>query len=238
MSEEILGYINEYFDLNGIKADEGKLKMLADYLSILLEVNSQFNLTAIRDEREAALKHITDCALIKDLPLAGTLLDVGSGGGLPSVPLAILRPELAVTALDSTGKKVTFLSDTAKKLGLRNFTAVCGRAEELSRTKMRDSFDNVTARAVANMTLLSELCLPFVRKGGMFIAMKSRTGRDETASAKGAIVQLGGKIMEIKDYTLKGEEEGQTRTIITVAKIAHTPDAFPRTYARMIKKPL
>lgn len=173
-------YIASALVSNGVSATARQINQLSDYLSELLRVNEYMNLTAIREPFEAAVKNIADCAVCtKYIPDNTSLLDVGSGAGLPAFPFAIMRPDIRVTALDSTGKKVNFISETVKKTGLDNLTAICGRAEELAaNSQYREKFGAVSARAVARLNILSELCLPFIKKGGAFLAMKEPSCRN------------------------------------------------------------
>lgn len=233
-------YIAEALSANGIAAGEDAIRLLAAYLTELLRVNETMNLTAVRDPAEAAVKNIADCALCASLlPQGASLLDVGSGAGLPAFPFAVLRPDLRVTALDSTGKKVRFISETAALLGIGNLTARCGRAEELGASpEGRGRFDVVTARAVARMNILSELCLPLVRTGGLFLAMKSRLTDEELTEAAHAVTGLGGRVRTVKTFRLIGAEETADRTAILIDKVAPTPRAYPRPYARIAAKPL
>ncbi len=237
---ENLELIKYALNENGTDADGKKLSLLSDYLTELLRVNTFMNLTAVRDPREAAVKNIADCAVCaKFIPENAKLLDVGSGGGLPAFPFAIMRPDISVTALDSTGKKVNFISETASLLKLSNLSAVCSRAEELaSDKKYRESFDCVSARAVARLNILSELCLPFVRKGGVFIAMKSRLTSEELSEARRGISLLGGDEPTVSEFTLKGLDEDQDRTVILTKKVSGTPKEYPREYRRISAKPL
>ena len=208
----------------------------------LVETNERFNLTAITSPGEIVLKHFADCAaLVPHLPERGEVLDVGCGAGFPSLVLAILCPSLFVTALDATEKKVRFVRDAAEKLGLSNLTAVAGRAEDLglSGSPCRERFDVVTARAVAPLTLLSELCLPLVSPGGVFLAMKGQAAEREAEEAKRAIPQLGGELREIASRTLSdGISEPIRHAVVVIKKKRNTPPEYPRSYARMLKKPL
>lgn len=231
-------YIKKYFSLNGITASEHQTELLAAYLDMLLEKNRVMNLTAVKTEEDGALLHITDCATSVRYLEKGTLLDVGSGAGLPSFVIAILRPDISVTALDATKKKCVFISETARALGIDNIKVLCGRAEELGNNPVyRERYNFVTARAVADLRALSELCLPLVKVGGYFVAMKGGQGETEEKSAKSAISQLGGKIIFSDTFTLFGGEE-QTRVILKIEKTSKTPLSFPRPYARISKKPL
>ncbi len=206
----------------------------------MLEVNGHMNLTAIRDEDGIILKHYADSLTIARLiPENSTLIDVGCGAGFPSLPLAIARPDIRITALDSTAKRIEYIKETAEILGLSNISAIAARAEEAARDKtLRESFDISCARAVARLAALSELCLPFVKVGGKFIAMKGNSG-DEVAEAKGAIKKLGGRIVsdESLDISLPGGE-ANPRSIIECGKISHTPEIFPRNWPQILKKPL
>ena len=226
--------------LNGINANRPQIELLSAYLSELLTVNQTTNLTAIKDPDEAIVKHIADCAICIDaIPERADLLDVGSGAGLPAFPFAILRPDISVTALDSTGKKVDFINNTAKKLGLKNLKAICHRAEELGKNRSyRERYTVVSARAVARLNQLSELCLPFVKVGGVFISMKSRLADEELSEALGGIGTLGGKPRQEQKLTLLGSDEPLERCLIVIDKRSHTPPQFPRAYARISSKPL
>ena len=204
--------------------------------------NEKYNLTALTTPDEMILRHFADCAaLIPHLPTAGTLLDVGCGAGFPSLVLAILRPSLSVTALDATGKKVSFVKETAAELGLANVAPLAGRAETLALLggSLRESFDCVTARAVARLPLLSELCLPFASVGGAFFAMKGPAAEQEAEEAARAIPQLGGRLSGVFARTLSdGETESVRHAVVKIEKVRATPPEFPRTYARILKKPL
>lgn len=233
-------YIASALVSNGVSATARQINQLSDYLSELLRVNEYMNLTAIREAFEAAVKNIADCAVCtKYIPDNTSLLDVGSGAGLPAFPFAIMRPDIRVTALDSTGKKVNFISETVKKTGLDNLTAICGRAEELAaNSQYREKFGAVSARAVARLNILSELCLPFIKKGGAFLAMKSRLAETELSEAHHAVSVLGGNVKSVEHFFLVGLSEEIERTVILVEKISPTPKQYPRTYARISGKPL
>ena len=219
-----------------------RAEVLTAFAVRLVETNEKFNLTAIKTPDEIILKHFADsAALISRLPETGTVLDVGCGAGFPSVVLAILCPALSVTALDATEKKVGFVRDAAASLGLLNLTAVAGRAEALAApdSPYRESFDVVTARAVAALPTLAELCLPFVSVGGVFLAMKGQAAEREAEEASRAIPMLGGKLREIRtDVLSDGGAEPIRHAVLIVDKIRKTPAEYPRSYARMLKKPL
>ena len=232
--------IKEVLKENGIEVNRPQAELLSSYLHELLEANKVTNLTAIKDPDEAIVKHIADCALFAcEIPKGADLLDVGSGAGLPAFPFAILRPDITVTALDSTGKKIDFIKKTAEKLGIKNLKTVCTRAETLANNRSyRERYTVVSARAVARLNQLSELCLPFVKVGGLFISLKSRLADEELKEALGGIGTLGGKPRPIKTLCLKGLGEDGERSLITIDKRSHTPPQFPRAYARISSKPL
>lgn len=213
-----------------------KLYLLARRLA---ETNAQYNLSAITDPDGIIFKHFADCAaLCPMIPEKAKVLDVGTGAGFPSLVLSICRPDIQVTALDATEKKVRYVEESAYLLGLTNLSAVCARAEDLAATKMRASFDVVTARAVAELRILAELCLPFCRKGGLFLAMKSKNAENELKAAKKAIPMLGGKQKDHKEYSLTDGTETVLRYVLVLEKIAETPARYPRPYAKILKSPL
>ena len=154
------------------------------------------------------------------------------------MPIAIAKPEISVTGVDSTAKKVDFSTKFAKENGLKNFKSISARAEDLAKTDMRESFDLVTARAVARLNVLAEITLPFVKEGGYFLAMKGSKGAEELDEAKKGIEMLGGKVISCETKELILPEEKQTRTFILVKKVAKTPEKYPRAYAKIVKSPL
>ncbi len=218
--------LKKYFNKYGISADDDKLNEFCEYYNIVIEENQKFNLTAITEKNDFALKHFLDCvipaSLIKD---GAKLLDIGAGAGFPSIPLKILRPDLNITMIDSLNKRVNFLNETVQKLNLSNISAIHTRAEDYA-AKNREQFDVVIARAVAGLNTLSEYCLPFVKIGGVFIAMKGSSYGQELDEANGAINILGGRIKDIK-LTQIDEMEGE-RANIVVEKVSATPAKYPR----------
>ena len=213
-------------------------KFLA-YEGILLRENAKYNLTAITDPAEIRQKHFADSLALLDayeIPQGAKVLDIGSGAGFPGVPLKIARPDLRLTLLDSTAKKAEFLRKLGEELGIA-LTVLCARAEEAAHdVALRESFDLVTSRAVAALPLLCELCLPFVRVGGVFVAYKGTRARTdvELKAAKRAIGMLGGgEARVISEATAYGE-----RTLVIIRKAANTPEDYPRNYGAMLKKPI
>lgn len=238
--EENLNLINETLDSNGIKLRESADVLLARLSERLIATNELVNLTSIDTPEGVALLHFADSlTLLPYLEPGETLLDVGSGAGFPALPIAIAMPDVRVTALDATQKKIAFAADAAVDLGLRNFSALCGRAEELGAgPPYRERYDVVTARAVGKLNILCEICLPFVRVGGRFIAMKSLSAAEEIAQARQALTETGGEIAENITLTLQGEDEELTRNLIIIQKIAPTPKIYPRRYSQITKNPL
>ena len=206
----------------------------------MLEENEKYNLTAITDVDKIILNHYADCAaLAVRLPKNARIADIGCGAGFPTLPVAILRPDVTILAVDSTAKRIGYVNDTAALLGLYNVTAVAMRAEDGGRdAKYRESFDVVTARAVAEMRILSELCLPYAKVGGSFIAMKGKNAEFELQGAKKAISLLGGRNVSVEEITLRGGEETLTHPLIVINKKEKTPENYPRPYAQICKKPL
>ncbi len=213
---------------------------LAQYGRMLLEKNQVMNLTAIREPEGVARLHFLDCAtLLKYCDFQGkTLIDVGTGAGFPGMVLKILVPSLKVTLLDSLSKRLDWLTEVYEDLdGVDSITTVHGRAEEFALEKgFRDSFDFAAARAVANLRVLCELCLPFVKVGGHFLAMKSTGSNQELADAAHAVKLLGGKVVQVEDYPIPGTEI--THRLIVVEKLAPTLKGYPRRWAKIQKEPL
>ena len=212
---------------------------LAEYGRLLLEKNQVMNLTAITDPEKVAQLHMLDCAaLLRCADFQGkTLIDVGTGAGFPGLVLKILAPSLQVTLLDSLGKRVAWLREVAAALGLEGVEAIHARAEEQALVKgFRDSFDFATARAVADLRLLSELCLPYVKVGGQFLAMKSVEAGPELEGAAHAVKLLGGRVDKAVDYPIPGA--GVTHRVILVDKVAPTLKGYPRRWAKIQKEPL
>ena len=231
----------DVFERNGLSEllNEDKIGKLILLTEILLEENEKYNLTAITDPNKVILHHYADCAVLaKLLPNGTSLADIGCGAGFPTLPVAILRPDVSVTGIDSTAKRIAYVGGTAQRLELTNVTAIAARAEELSRGKLRESFPFVTARAVAAMRVLAELSLPFVRVGGSFIAMKGRNAAAELAESAHAISALGGKLEKTEDITLTSPDEELTHPLIYIKKVSKTPSVYPRAFAQISKKPL
>ncbi len=211
------------------------IEPLEAFSRMLLEKNQVMNLTAITEPRDVAALHLLDSlAGVAGLE-AGTVVDVGTGAGFPGVPLAIARPSVRVTLLDSLGKRVDFLRESCRELGLENVECVHGRAEEFAGER-RERFDLAVSRAVAALPMLCELCLPLVKVGGAFWAMKSVDTEEEISASKAAIKLLGGHIQTVSDYTIPTTEV--VHRVVRIQKIGPTPKKYPRRFALIKKQPL
>lgn len=239
---EFLALLSDIFDANGLGKYAACGETFFALTERMLEVNEHLNLTAITEPEAVILRHYADSLTLADLiPEGATVADIGSGAGFPAIPLCIARPDLRVTAIDGTGKRVRYMQETAELLGLSNLTSLTMRAEAGAKDPaLRGRFDVATARAVAGLPILSELCLPYVKVGGQFLAMKSREAEAELVTASKAIRILGGGDVGLEERTLTSanEPEPLTRVIITVRKLNPTQAMYPRDYAQMKKKPL
>ena len=204
---------------------------------MLVEKNKVMNLTAITEPADVATLHFLDSvAMLKEVDLAGkTVVDVGTGAGFPGMPLRIVCPSVRMTLLDSLNKRIDFLKEVCGELGFADVDCIHGRAEEFA-AKHRESFDFATSRAVANFQLLTELCLPLVKVGGTFIAMKSVDSDEELKAAEKAISILGGRVERTVDYQIPGTDV--THRLVFIKKIKETPKKYPRAFAKIKKNPL
>jgi 16S rRNA (guanine527-N7)-methyltransferase len=214
-----------------------KTKNLFDiYADFLLSENEKINLTAIKNRDEIFIKHFEDSVRtldFADLPAGASVIDVGSGAGFPGVPIKIVRPDIKLTCIDSTGKKVAFLSSLSKELGIP-FDAIAIRAEEAGHSEIfREKYDAVLSRAVAALPVLSELCLPLAKNGGIFVSLKGESESAETS--ENAFTKLGGKLIKSEKYNLSN---GDGRQIFIVEKMSNTPSKYPRSFGVIKKSPL
>lgn len=221
-----------------------QLDLFVRYGELLLQWNERLNLTAITEPEEIVTKHFMDSlsVLVALDPLAGdgslTVIDVGTGGGFPGIPLKIARPQWRVTLLEATRKKTDFLEMAVGDLGLEGVTVLWGRAEEVAHLPdHRERYDAAVARAVAELAALAELCLPFVRVGGRFVAQKGARVTDEVDRARRALEVLGGHLLAIERPAIPGLE-GEERALVVVEKAAPTPDRYPRRSGMPAKRPL
>ena len=221
----------------GLSLNDDKLNKFELYYNELVEVNKYMNLTSIVERDEVYNKHFYD-SLTLNLALDKSdikLCDVGAGAGFPSIPLAIVRDDIDVTIIDALNKRINFLNDLIKKLGLNNAKAIHARAEDFTKTN-REAFDVVTARAVARLNVLVELCMPLVKLDGLFIAMKGTESESEIKEAEKGIQILGGKIEKVIDLDLP-DNLGK-RELVIIRKIKNTPNKYPRMFAKIKERPL
>lgn len=224
------------------KLNEKQINQFNQYFTSLIAANQKVNLTRITEEDDVYLKHFFDSltplfTFSEVFKPGDTVCDVGAGAGFPSIPLKILQPELKVTIVDSLGKRLTFLQDLIEKLQLQDVTLVHGRAEDVGQNKLyREQFDIVTARAVANMAVLSEYCLPLVKKSGYFVALKGPKAEKELQDGQKAISLLGGNVIQTEELQLPTSSE--ERTLILVQKVKVTPKKYPRQAGTPHRKPI
>ena len=234
MTEELKNTLTQGLAALGLTPPGDTVEKLGLYCDLLLEQNKVMNLTAITDPAEVVRLHFLDsAALLPAKVLQGKrIIDVGTGAGFPGVVLKILDPTIDVTLLDSLGKRVEWLQTLCDQLELEDITFLKGRAEDLSRMPIhREQYDGAVSRALASMPVLAELCLPFVKQGGLFLAMKSNKTDEEIDAARPIIGTLGGESPFVMDYRLPGEES--YRRIVTVYKKTSTPAAFPRKWSKI-----
>ena len=220
--------------------DEDKYNKFITYKNLLQEWNEKINLTAITEDEEVIKKHFIDCIKAfseNQFKEAKTLIDVGTGAGFPGLPIAIMKEDLNITLLDSLNKRVNFLNIVKNSLNLTNVTTIHSRAEDGARNKeLREKLDIATSRAVANMAVLSEFCLPYVKVGGYFIALKGPAITDELNDAKNAIGTLGGKLIEVIEVSVEGTD--LKHNLVVIKKVKETPKTYPRKAGSITKKPI
>ncbi|MGL5244905.1 MAG: 16S rRNA (guanine(527)-N(7))-methyltransferase RsmG [Sarcina sp.] len=237
----------QYFDLMktscdsvDMSFDESKYEKFLTYKKLLKEWNEKINLTAITEDEEIIKKHFIDCIKAfstDEFKKAKNIIDVGTGAGFPGLPIAIMRHDVEVTLLDSLNKRINFLNTVKNSLKLSNITTIHSRAEDGARKKeLRESYDIATSRAVANMCVLSEFCMPYVKIGGYFIALKGPNITEELQDAKNAITTLGGKIDSVLEVEIEGTD--LKHNLVIIKKIKDTPKIYPRKAGSITKKPL
>lgn len=233
--EELISAGAEEMGLDLAPAAPGVLRVFYDFLE---EKNRVMDLTAIKGEEDAARAHFLDSlSLIPLIPNGAKMADVGSGAGFPGMPVAIAKRDVSVTLLESMQKRCDFLRSAAALEGMPQVTVCMARAEEAGQSKKhREKYDVVTARAVAKLHLLCELCLPLVKPGGVFLAMKGPGAEEEIAEARRAIATLGGGDISLHSYGIPGSD--RTRCIVVIKKLHATPAGYPRRYAKIVKNPL
>lgn len=226
----------EQFAKAGITLTDFQVKQLETLTDFMLEYNKNVNLTRITEPNEVIEKHYIDSILpltMVDVPRGTLCADIGTGAGFPSLPMKIYRPDLEFTLIDSLGKRITYLDLACEKLGISCRTIHARSEEAAKKPELRDSFGFVTARAVAALNVLCEYCLPYVKKGGIFAALKG--SEDETKLAENAIKKLSGEITDVKNYKLPS---GDARQLVIIKKISDTPPKYPRAGGVIAKRPL
>lgn len=232
-------YIKKEFSKINCAISDRQAEQFLRYFELLTEWNAVMNLTAITEFEEVVEKHFVDSALLYEYIRENkpdSLIDIGTGAGFPGVPLKILFPELKVTLLDSLNKRIRFLNTVIQELELGEITAIHGRAEEYGIKEIyREQYDLCVSRAVARLASLCEFCIPFVKKGGAFVAYKAMKSEEELLEAKPAVMVLGAKLSDVKEYTL-GEDA--KRTLLVIQKTKETPKKYPRQGGKPLKDPI
>lgn len=229
--------MREIFNEFSVKVSDLQAELFEKYFNLLIEYNQKFNITAITDKKEVYVKHFIDSILVVDKFITKenlSMIDVGSGGGFPAIPVKIMRDDLSLTLLEATGKKCEFLKTVVKELGLKNVTVINDRAETLAKNEnYREKFDICSARAVARLNTLCEYCMPFVKVDGNFIAYKG-DAEEEVTEALNAVKILGGKVEKSYLYEL----DGAKRTLVKIKKTKNTDKKYPRGNGKERKNPL
>lgn len=222
----------------GIELSDEQIDMLVRYAEILKERNKYVNLTAITDDKGIAEKHFLDSlTALCTGKVNGRIIDVGTGAGFPGLVLKIARPDIALTLLDSLNKRIVFLEDTSEALGLENVEFIHGRAEDYGmNAQYREKFDTVVSRAVANLRVLSEWCLPFLKQGGYFLALKGPLAKEELEEARRSIYILGGEVEDVFEAHIPYTE--LEHKIIIIKKVRRTPSKYPRKPGIAVKNPI
>lgn len=237
----------EYFDIMSTALSDVKLPFNEDtynkfmqYKDMIKDWNEKINLTAIVEDEQIVKKHFIDCIKIfKCSPLkeAKSIIDIGTGAGFPGVPIKIIKNDINVVLLDSLNKRINFLNEVINKIELKNIYTVHGRAEDFSRKiEYREKSDVAVSRAVANLAVLSELCIPYVKVGGYFVAMKGPSVEEEIIEGKNAVSILGGKIDDI--IKIEIEDSDLNHNLVVIKKVKETPKIYPRKAGTAVKKPL
>ncbi|NMA65672.1 MAG: 16S rRNA (guanine(527)-N(7))-methyltransferase RsmG [Clostridiaceae bacterium] len=239
LSEKYLTLLKNEAKKYNIELSEEKQNKFSMYADLLVKWNEKINLTAITDEEGITIKHFLDSlSIFSAMPEnIKTVIDVGTGAGFPGIPMKIADDDLKVTLLDSLAKRVNFLNEVCDALSLKNIRAFHGRAEDFGADKnYREQFDIATARAVAALPVLLEYCLPFVKVGGYFIAMKGPDVDEELKESKKALIVLGGEIIDVKKFMLYNSDN--ERCIVMIKKYRHTPPKYPRKSGKPTKSPI
>jgi 16S rRNA (guanine527-N7)-methyltransferase len=237
----------EYFDIlnkasnnEGLEYSEKKHGQFMRYKELIKEWNEKVNLTAIKEDEEIVKKHFIDSMKVfkfDKLKDAKSVIDIGTGGGFPGIPMKIMKPEINIVLLDSLNKRIKFLNEVIKELNLEGIKAIHGRAEDFAQeVEYRGKFDVAVSRAVANLTVLSEFCIPYVKVGGYFVAMKGPAVEEEIKQSKNAIRMLGGRVEHIEKVQI--EDSDLNHNLVIISKISETNKKYPRKAGMVTKSPL
>lgn len=237
MNHDFTRLKNEFSKIE-IELDENAIERFDRYYEMLIEKNKVMNLTAITEFEDVVMKHFFDSVYLfrfMNLKERINIIDVGTGAGFPGIPLKIVFPQLDITLLDSLNKRVRFLNEVIDALELENINAIHGRAEDIARdNEFRGKFDLCVSRAVANLSTLSEYCLPFVKNGGFFVSYKSGEVEEEIKNSKSAIYLLGGKLNRVETFSY----DDNNRSFVIIDKVSNTSSKYPRKAGLPSKKPL
>ena len=236
-----------YFDImnkasnnEGLEFTEKKYEQFMQYKDLIKEWNEKVNLTAIKEDEEIVKKHFIDSMKVfkfNELKKAKNVIDIGTGGGFPGIPMKIIKPEINIVLLDSLNKRINFLNEVIRELGLENIKAIHGRAEDYAKeVQYREKFDVAVSRAVANLTVLSEFCIPYVKVGGYFVAMKGPAVEEEIKQSQNAIRMLGGRIEHIEKVEI--EDSDLNHNLVIISKVTQTNRKYPRKAGMVTKSPL
>ncbi|WP_461207546.1 16S rRNA (guanine(527)-N(7))-methyltransferase RsmG [Clostridium sp. DL1XJH146] len=240
MNREFYDILSKSSDAIDIEFNEDKFIKFLKYMELIKEWNEKVNITSITEDEEIIKKHFIDSFKIYSftpVKACTKVLDVGTGGGFPGIPMKIMNPKIEITLLDSLRKRIDVLKDITDKLEIEQIELIHGRAEEfIKKEKRRSYYDLVTSRAVANLRMLSELCLPYVKKGGYFISFKGPSAEEEYNDSKKAIRILGGELIEIRDSNIENSQ--LDHKLVIIKKIKETPIQYPRIWKNINSKPL
>lgn len=239
-NREYYNILDTAADNIGLSFDDKKYEQFIKYKDLLKEWNEKVNLTAIKEDEEIIKKHFIDSMKIfkfEPLKNAKKVIDIGTGGGFPGIPMKIIKPDIDIVLLDSLKKRINVLEDILYKIDINDVTAIHGRAEEFGvNPQHRQQYDAVVSRAVANLAVLSEFCIPYVKVGGYFLAMKGPAAEEEITAAKNAISTLGGKLEEVIKVEI--EDSDLNHNLVVIKKVKNTPKQYPRKAGSITKKPL
>lgn len=237
---EIEKLLSESLKTLGIDINENQVKQFMMYKDLLIEWNEKMNLTAITEDREVIQKHFVDCVSIAskiEIPENINVIDVGTGAGFPGIPVKIAFPHINITLLDSLNKRINFLEEVVKNLELENVNCIHSRAEDGGQNEeYREKYDMCISRAVANLSVLSEYCLPFVKVGGTFVSLKGPDVTEELNEGRKAIEKLGGEIIKIEKISIPKSDI--THSLVIIKKVRQTPKQYPRKAGKVTKNPI